>query len=211
MLCEVRLRVVVCAPDGGETCGLGRHDVHAVAVIGRHALDAGADELHDLVFYVAVFKHRTDDGKRDVLRAHARARLAGEVHRHNAGVRDIVRVFKQLLDELAAAFADGHGAERTVARVGIGAENHFAAARHGLAHVLVNDRHVGRHINAAVFARGGKAEHVVVLVDGAAHGAQAVVAVCEHVGDGELLHAGGARRLNDADERDVVRGERIKF
>ena len=45
---------------------------------------------------------------------------------------------------------------------------------------------------------------MVVLVDGAAHGAQRVMAVGEHVGQRELLHARGARRLDDADKGDVV-------
>ena len=45
---------------------------------------------------------------------------------------------------------------------------------------------------------------MVVLVDGAAHGAQRVMAVGEHVGQRELLHARGTRRLDDADKGDVM-------
>ena len=67
-----------------------------------------------------------------------------------------------------------------------------------------------RHIDAAVFLSGGKAEHVVVLVDGAAHGAQGVVAAGEHIGNGKALHARGSGRLNDAHIGDVVGGEGVK-
>ena len=51
---------------------------------------------------------------------------------------------------------------------------------------------------------------MVVLVDGAADGAQAVVAVGQHIRHREFLHAGGARRLNDADIGDVVAGQAVK-
>ena len=64
--------------------------------------------------------------------------------------------------------------------------------------------------DAAVLLRGRKAEDVVVLVDGTAHGAQRVVAVGEHVGQGEFRHARCARGLDDADKRDVVAGHRVE-
>ncbi len=68
----------------------------------------------------------------------------------------------------------------------------------------MDDRDMGRDEDAAVLFGSREAKDVVVLVDGAAHGAQRVVAVGEHVGQRELLHARGARRLDDADEGDVV-------
>ena len=80
----------------------------------------------------------------------------------------------------------------------VGAEDHLAAARLHLAHVLVDDGDVRGHEDSAVLLRGGKPEDVVVLVDGAADGAQGVVAVGEHVGDGELGHARRLGRLYDA-------------
>ena len=52
---------------------------------------------------------------------------------------------------------------------------------------------------------------MVVLVDGAAHGAQAVVAVGHGVGDGELLQARGLGGLDDAHEGDVVGDQGVKF
>ena len=65
-------------------------------------------------------------------------------------------------------------------------------------------------VNAAVFFRRGEAEHVVILVDGAAHGAQAVVTVGEGVWNGELLHPGGPSLLNNAYIRDVVGHHGVK-
>ena len=57
---------------------------------------------------------------------------------------------------------------------------------------------------ASVLFRGGQAKDVVVLVDGATHGTQRVVAVGEHIGQRELLHSGGPGSLNDAHIGDVV-------
>ena len=204
VLGEERAGVLVGRPDGAKAGGLGRHDVDAVAIVGRHARDAGAHELHDLVLHVAALEDGADDSERDVVRAHAGTRGAGEVDGDDAGVGDVVGVLKQLLGELAAALADGHGAQGAVAGVGVGAEDHLAAAGEVLAHEGVDDGDVGRNEDAAVALRGRKAEDVVVLVDGAAHGAQRVMAVGEHVRQRELLHARGARRLDDADEGDVV-------
>ena len=52
---------------------------------------------------------------------------------------------------------------------------------------------------------------MVVLVNGAAHSAQGVVAVGEHVGQGELLHAGGPGGLDDAHIGDIVAGHGVKL
>ena len=68
----------------------------------------------------------------------------------------------------------------------------------------MNDALVGGNVNAAVFLCRGQAEDVVVLVDRAADGAKAVVAVRQRVGEWELLHAGGPRLLDDADIGDIV-------
>ena len=58
---------------------------------------------------------------------------------------------------------------------------------------------------------GGQGELVVVLVDGAADSAEAVVAVGQDIGQRELLHAGSAGRLDDADIGDVVAGHRVEL
>ena len=51
---------------------------------------------------------------------------------------------------------------------------------------------------------------MVIMIDGAAYGAKAVVAICQHIGDGERLHAAAAGRLNDADIGNIVRSHCIK-
>ena len=68
-----------------------------------------------------------------------------------------------------------------------------------------------RHKDAAVFLCGGQTEAVVVLIDGAAHSAQAVVAVGEHIRDGELFQPGCTRRLDNADKSDVMAGHGVKL
>ena len=201
---QKRVRVLVGGPDARQASGLGGHDVDAVAVVGRHARDAGAHELHDLVLDVALGKDGADDGECYIVRADAGARGAREVDGNDAGIGDIVGVAQQLLCQLATALAHGHGAQGAIAGVRVGAQDHLAAAGEVLTHKGVDDRNMGRNEDAAVLLSSGKAKDVVVLVDGAAHGAQRVMAVGEHVGQRELLHARGTRRLDDADKGDVV-------
>ena len=201
---------VIGGPDAGEAGGLGRHDVDAGAVLRVHARNARAHELHDSVFDVAALEDGADNRQRDVLRADPRRGLAGEVDGNDLGVCDVIGVAQQLLDELAAALADGHGAQGAVAGVGVAAEDHLAAAGELLAHELVDDGHVGRDVDAAVLLGGGQAKEVVVVVDGAADRAQGVVAAGQGIGEGELLHAAGACRLHDADVGDVVAGHGVE-
>ena len=201
---QKRVRVLVGGPDARQAGGLGGHDVDAVAVIGRHVRDARAHELHDLILNVTLGKDGTDDGERHVVRANAGVRGAREVDGNDAGIGNVVGVAQQLLCQLAAALAHGHGAQSAVAGVRVGTQDHLAAAGEVLTHKGVDDGDVRRNEDAAVLLGRGKAKDVVVLVDGAAHGAQRVVAVGEHVGQRELLHARGARRLDDADKGDVV-------
>ena len=201
---QKRVRVLVGGPDARQTGGLGGHNVDAVAVVGRHARDARAHELHDLVLDVALGKNGTDDGERNVVRADAGTWGARKVDGDDAGIGNIVGVTQQLLCQLAAALAHGHGAQGAVAGVRVGTQDHLAATGEVLTHKGVDDGDVWRDEDAAVLLGSRKAKDMVVLVDGAAHGAQRVVAVGEHVRQRELLHARGARRLDDADKGDVV-------
>ena len=136
--------------------------------------------------------------------ANAGARGAREVDGNDAGIGNVVGVAQQLLCQLATALAHGHGAQSAVAGVRVGAQDHLATAGEVLTHKGVDDRDMGRNEDAAVLFGSRETEDVVVLVDSAAHGAQRVVAVSEYVGQRELLHARGARRLDDADKGDVV-------
>ena len=210
MLGEPGLGVAVGLPDGGKAGGLGGHHVHAVAVVGVHRGHAGADKLHDLVLHIAVGVHGLADGQGDVVGAHPGLGLAGEVDGHHLWIGAVPGVAQDLLIQLAAALAHGHGAQSAVAGVAVAAQNHLAAAGVHLPHILVDDRHVGGHVDTAVLLGGGEAEHVVVLVDSAAHRAQGVVAAGEHIGHGELLHARGPGRLDDAHIGDVVGGQGVK-
>ena len=90
------------------------------------------------------------------------------------------------------------------------AQDHSAAAGHHLPHILVDDGDVGGNVDAAVLFGCGQSEHVVVFVDGAAHGAQGIVAVGEDVGKGEGLESGGPGGLDDAYIGDVVGGHGVK-
>ena len=198
------MRVLVGCPDARQAGGLGGHDVDAVAIVSRHARDAGAHELHDLVLDVALGKDGADDGERHVVRADAGARGAREVDGDDAGIGDVIGVAQQLLGQLAAALAHGHGAQGAVAGVRVRTQNHLATTGEVLAHKGVDDRDVRRDEDAAVLLGRREAKDVIVLVDGAAHSAQRVMAVGKHVGQRELLHARGTRSLDDADEGDVV-------
>ena len=74
----------------------------------------------------------------------------------------------------------------------------------------MDDALIGGDVDAAVFARGGKTEDVVVLVDGAADGAETVMTVGESVGKGEFRKAAGTGGLDDADVSDVMADERVE-
>ena len=63
---------------------------------------------------------------------------------------------------------------------------------------------IGRHIDATVLLGGGKAEHVVVLIDSATYRAKGVVAVGHRIRDRELVKAACPGSLDDTDIRDVV-------
>ena len=138
-------------------------------------------------------------------------RPAGQINGHHLRPLDIIGAVQKLLDQLRPALADGHCTERAITRVAVRAEDHLSAAAHHFAHILMDDRLMRGHINASVFFRGGQPEHVVVLIDCAANGAQAVVAVGQHIRQREPLKPRRARRLDDADIRDVVRRHRVKF
>ena len=75
----------------------------------------------------------------------------------------------------------------------------------------MDDGKVRGNVVAAIFFCRRKAEHMVVLVDGAAHRAQGIVAVGERIGDGELRKPARLRRLDDADVGDVVRDDGVKL
>ena len=207
---KVATRVIVRTPNGGEAGGLRGHDVHAVADVRGHGRDAGAHKLHHLVLDVAAREDGSDDGERHVLRANKG--LAGTLKVDGDNIRggNVVGLTQQLLYQLAAALANRHGAQGAVARVGVRSKDHLAAAGHHLAHVLVDNGHVRGYVDAAVVLCGGETKEVVVLVDGAADGAQGVMAGGEHVGHGELLKTARLGGLDNAHVGDVMAGEAVE-
>ena len=105
------------------------------------------------------------------MRADAPLWRTGEPYEDDLRIGYIVGIFEKLLYYFGTALAYAHCAYGAIAGVAVRAQYHFAAAGHHLAGVLVYHRHIGRHEAAAVLYSGGKAEYVVVLVYGAAHGA----------------------------------------
>ena len=68
---KVSLRLFIRYPDGGPAGRLRGHDINRVAVFDREAGNAGADEFHHLVLYIAILIDSSDDAQRHVLRANA--------------------------------------------------------------------------------------------------------------------------------------------
>ena len=202
--------VRVGLPDGGQAGGLGGHHVDAGAVVHGEGCHAGAEELQYGIFHRAGFKGGPHQGQSHVLGPHSRPGRAGEVDGDDVGVGDVVGLAQQLPGQLRAALADGHTAVSPVSGMGIGAQNHPAGSGVALPHVGMDDRLVGGDELAAVLFGGRQAEHVVVLIDGAAHGAQGVVAVGEHIGQGEFFHAGGPGGLDDAHIGDIMGGHGVE-
>ena len=211
MHCQKTLGDFVGLPDGGQTGGLGGHGINGVAGILPQGSNAGAHELHDLVFDVAALEQLAHKGNSYIVGAAARRQTAGQVDGHHTRAGNIIGAAQQLLCQLAAAFTDGHGAQCAVAGVGVRAKDHFAAAGKALAHILVDDCHVRGHKDTAVLFGSGQAKAVVVLVDSAAHSTQAVVAVGKHIRNGELFQPGSTGGLDNAHKGDVMACHGIKL
>ncbi len=205
------LHHVVRLPDGAEAGGFGGHYVDAAAVVHGKGGNAGAEELHHGVFYGASCKCLFDDAQCNVLGANAGTRCAGEINANHLGQVNVVGSAQQLLDQLRSALTDCHGAVCAITGVGIGADNHLAASGIPLPHIGVDHGLVGGNKLAAVFLGGRQTEHMVVLVDGAAHCAQAVMTVGEHIGQRKLLEATGTGRLDNSHIGDVVGGHGIEL
>ena len=209
--CQKTLGGLIGLPDGGQAGGLGGHGINGVAGILPQGSNAGANKLHDLVLDVAALEQLAHKGNGYIVGAAARRQTAGQVDGHHARAGNIIGAAQQLLCQLAAALADRHGAQCTVAGVGVRAKDHFAAARKALTHILMDDCHVRGHKDAAVLFGSGQTKAVVVLVDSAAHSAQAVVAVGEHIRDGELFQPGSTGGLDNAHKGDVMACHGIKL
>ena len=200
----ILLNLLVGNPDRAEAGGLGGHHVDSVTEVGREGSHARAGELKHLVLHETVLEHGLDEGDGHVVRADTLLRLAFEPNQHNLRSVDVPSVVEELLHKLTATFAHTHAAERAVAGVAVGTEDHAATAGESLADILMNNRLVGRNIDTTVLLGGGESEDMVVLVDGTADSAQRVVAVGHRVRDRELVKSAGAGCLDNSDISDVV-------
>ena len=210
MLLQEALGILIGPPDRGQAGCLGGHNIHAVAVVGGHVGDSGAYKLHHLVLYIAVLEYGADDGQGDILGTNVGSGLSVQIDGDHIRTCHIVCISQQLFYQLAAALSDGHGAQSAVTGMAVRAKDHLAAAGHHLTHILMDHCDVRGNIDSAVLLGSGQAEHVVVLIDGPSYGTQGVVAVGQHIGNGELLHAGSLCRLNDPHEGDVMGSHGVK-
>ena len=70
---------------------------------------------------------------------------------------------------------------------------------------------MGRYKLTAVLFGGAETEHMVIFIDGTAHGAKAVMAVGQHIGQGKLGETRGPGRLDDAHIGDVMGSHGVEF
>ena len=197
--------LVVGHPDRAEAGGLSGHDIDTITEVDGQVLHARACKLQHLVLHEATLEGCLHERDSNVVRTYALLRSTLEPYEYHFGSIDVPSVLQQLFYKLATAFADAHVTERAVAGVGVGTENHVAALRHLLTHILVDNGLVSRHVDATILLSSRQAEYVVVFVDGAANSAERVVAVCHGIGNGEFLQAAGAGCLDDTHIGDVVR------
>ena len=208
---HVRLGDLVGTPDRGQAGSLSGHHVDAAAVVHGQGGHAGAEKFHDGIFHDALGEGSTDERQRHILGAYAGTGHAGEIDGDDLGIGDVIGLVQQLLDQLRPALAHGDGAKGAISGVTVRTQEHLTAAGVAFSHVGVDDRLMSGDELAAVLLGGGQAKHMVVLIDGTAYGAEAVVAVGEDVGQRELPEAAGAGGLDDAHIGDVVGGHGIEL
>ena len=96
-------------------------DIDAVAEVDGQSRDAGAREFQHAVGDEAAFKGGLHQGDGHVVGPHAPLGRTGEVDQGHLGVGHVPGVFQKLLTKLRPALAHGHGAQGSVAGVGVGA------------------------------------------------------------------------------------------
>ena len=117
MLCQICFCIVICAPDGGKAGGLRSHHIYTVSKIRSHGGNAGANKFHYLIFHISVLKHRSDNGKGNILGACAGPWRTVQVYGYHAGIGNIVCIAKKLFYQLASALSHCHSTQSTVTGV----------------------------------------------------------------------------------------------
>ena len=201
----------VCCPDGGQTGGLGRHNINTNPEISAELSDAWSDKFHDLIVDISICKCRTNNRQRNILGTDSLCRLSVQVDSYYPRHLDIIGLIQKLLHELRAALTHSHCPECTVTGMAVRAKNHPASACQHLAGILVNHCLVGRYIYSSVFFRAGQAKHVVILIDCSAHCAQRVVTVGKYIWDRKSLQSGSPCCLDDSYKCNVMRCQLVKL
>ena len=180
---------IISSPDGGQTGGLRSHNIDTDTIIRAQGRYTWSHKFHNFIFYIAIAKYSTDDSQSHILRSYARNGGTGHIDRHNPRHMDIVSLVKQLLYQLRSTLAHGHGTESTVTGMTVRTKDHLAAAGQHLSGILVNNGLMRRYVHAAVFLGTSQTKHMVIFIDGAAHGTKRIVAVGQYVGYREFLQS----------------------
>ncbi len=204
------LCLLIGLPDRGKAGSLCGHNIDTDPEILAEGGNAGTYEFHYLILYKTVGKYSADNSQSHILRTYAPHRCTGQMDGHYLRALDVISLVQQLLYQLRTTLAHSHGAQCAVAGMGIGAKNHGAGLCQHLSGELVNNCLVRRYIDAAVLLGCGETIHVVILIDGAAYGAQRVMTVGQHVGHGKTGQSGSSGRLDDAYKGNIVRGQLVK-
>ena len=207
---QKRLRIPVCSPDGSPAGGLCGHNIDAVSEIRGHSGDPRSYKFHDFVLHITALEHLSDNGQRDILRTYSRVHLSVQIHAYDSRKCHVIGVSQQLLHQFPAAFSYCHGSQSAVPCMAVGTQDHPAASGHGLTHILMDYRDVGRNVDSAILFAGRQAEHVIVLIDGSSYRTQGIVAVGQHIGNRKLRHAGSPGCLDNSYKGNVMRSKGIE-
>ena len=173
-------------PDRRKTGRLRRHNIDADSEIRTQRCHARSYEFHHLILHITVFKYRPDNSQRHILRSYALYGLTRQIYRHYFRSVDIIGLIQKLLHQLRTAFPHSHSSQRAVAGMGIRSQYHLPNAREHLPGILMDNRLMRRYVNAAIPLRACQPEHVVILIDCAAHRTERIMAVRQHIGHRKL-------------------------
>ena len=205
------LDLFIRLPDGRKAGGLGRHDIDTDTEISAERSNARPHKLHHFILDIPIAKDLTDDRQRHILRSDPRTRSPCEINGHDLRHIDIISLRKKLLDQLRSTLTDRHGAKRPITSVAVRTKDHLSAARKHLTRKLMDDCLVRRHIHSTILPGAGEAKHVIILVDRPAYRTKRIVAVGQHIRDGEFFQSRSPGRLDDAHKRDIMGSQLVKL
>ena len=106
-------------PDGGQASRLRCHHIDTNPEIRTQLRNAWSYELHDFIIHIAVLEYRLNNGKGDVLGAHALYRPAIQIDGNDTRHPNIVGLIQKLLDKLRSALSHRHGAKRPITSMAV--------------------------------------------------------------------------------------------